>query len=79
MGITGLAFLLIDGQSIMILTKEDHFFPRPSSLSDRQKTLTWTKKFYPSLSRQIVNLQNGSRKSIMIKMIMTINDIILQE
>lgn len=72
MGITGLAFLLIDGQSIMILTKEDHFFPRPSSLSDRQKTLTWTKKFYPSLSRQIVNLQNGSRKSIMIKMIMTI-------
>lgn len=75
MGITGLAFLLIDGQSIMILTKEDHFFPRPSSLSDRQKTLTWTKKFYPSLSRQIVNLQNGSRKSIMIKMIMTIKTI----
>lgn len=75
MGITGLPFLLIDGQSIMILTKEDHFFPRPSSLSDRQKTLTWTKKFYPSLSRQIVNLQNGSRKSIMIKMIMTIKTI----
>lgn len=75
MGITGLAFLLIDGQSIMILTKEDHFFPRPLSLSDRQKTLTWTKKFYPSLSRQIVNLQNGSRKSIMIKMIMTIKTI----
>lgn len=75
MGITGLAFLLIDGQSIMILTKEDHFFPRPSSLSDRQKTLTWTKKFYPSLSRQIVNLQNGSRKSIRIKMIMTIKTI----
>lgn len=75
MGITGLSFLLIDGQSIMILTKEDHFFPRPSSLSDRQKTLTWTKKFYPSLSRQIVNLQNGSRKSIMIKMIMTIKTI----
>ena len=75
MGITGLAFLLINGQSIMILTKEDHFFPRPSSLSDRQKTLTWTKKFYPSLSRQIVNLQNGSRKSIMIKMIMTIKTI----
>lgn len=75
MGITGLAFLLIDGQSIMILTKEDHFFPRPSSLSDRQKTLTWTKKFYPSLSGQIVNLQNGSRKSIMTKMIMTIKTI----
>ena len=75
MGITGLAFLLINGQSIMILTKEDHFFPRPSSLSDRQKTLTWTKKFYPSLPRQIVNLQNGSGKSIMIKMIMTIKTI----
>lgn len=75
MGITGLAFLLINGQSIMILTKEDHFFPRPSSLSDRQKPLTWTKTFYPSLSRQIVNLQNGSGKSIMIKMIMTIKTI----
>ena len=75
MGITGLAFLLINGQSIMILTKEDHFFPRPSSLSDRQKTLTWTKKFYPSLSRQIVNLQNDSGNSIMIKMIMTIKTI----
>lgn len=75
MGITGLAFLLINGQSIMILTKEDHFFPRPSSLSDRQKTLTWTKKIYSSLSRQIVNLQDGSGNSIMIKMIMTIKTI----